>query len=67
MQLLFVVATGEAWAEYASMVALSSNQPESLVMIFFVVFVVWVFATIWVYLKTRRYRNHWDPAIFKRD
>lgn len=40
MQLLFIVATGEAWAEYASMVAVTSGQPEYLVMIFFVAFVM---------------------------
>ncbi|CAM9335645.1 unnamed protein product, partial [Sphacelaria rigidula] len=40
MQLLFIVSTGEAWAEYASAVAVSSDQPESLVMLFFLVFVI---------------------------
>lgn len=39
MQLLFIVATGEAWAEYASMVIEGSDQPEYIIMTFFVVFV----------------------------
>ena len=40
MQLLFIVATGEAWAEYASQVASGGKQPEFIVMTFFVVFVM---------------------------
>ncbi|CAM9490330.1 unnamed protein product [Ectocarpus fasciculatus] len=40
MQLLFIVATGEAWAEYASKVAEKADQPEAVVFGFFVTFVV---------------------------
>lgn len=40
MQLLFIVATGEAWAEYASKVAEGGDQSEVVVFAFFVTFVV---------------------------
>lgn len=40
MQLLFVVATGESWAGYAEMVWEMASQPKSLVMVFFVVFIM---------------------------
>ncbi|CAM9140740.1 unnamed protein product, partial [Hapterophycus canaliculatus] len=40
MQLLFIVATGEAWAEYASKVAEGGDHSELVVFAFFVTFVV---------------------------
>lgn len=40
MQLLFIVATGEAWAEYASKVAEGGDHSEIVVFTFFVTFVV---------------------------
>ncbi|CBJ31134.1 conserved unknown protein [Ectocarpus siliculosus] len=40
MELLFIVATGEAWAEYASKVAERADQPDAVVFGFFVTFVV---------------------------
>ncbi|CAN0102719.1 unnamed protein product [Ectocarpus sp. 12 AP-2014] len=40
MELLFIVATGEAWAEYASKVAEKADQPDAVVFGFFVTFVV---------------------------
>lgn len=40
MQLLFIVATGEAWAEYASKVAEGGDHSEIVVFAFFVTFVM---------------------------
>ncbi|CAM9416805.1 unnamed protein product, partial [Scytosiphon promiscuus] len=40
MQLLFIVATGEAWAEYASKIAEGGDHSELVVFTFFVTFVV---------------------------
>lgn len=40
MQLLFIVATGEAWAEYASKVVEGGDHSELVVFAFFVTFVM---------------------------
>lgn len=40
MQLLFIVATGEAWADYASKIVAGSDLPDVFIKAFFVVFVV---------------------------
>lgn len=40
MQLLFIVATGEAWADYASKVVAGSDLPDVFIKAFFVVFVM---------------------------
>ncbi|CAM9379945.1 unnamed protein product, partial [Ectocarpus sp. 13 AM-2016] len=48
MELLFIVATGEAWAEYASKVAEKADQPDVVVFGFFVTIMQFILTNLFI-------------------